>query len=73
MFDWVLNTLLELALFALQVISFNPFVPSAPFLYPLTPLEYLTVFRCFQWVEKGCTGNKWVNYKSCIIISKARI
>ena len=23
--------------------------------------EHITVFRCFQGVEKGCTGNKWVN------------
>ena len=28
----------------------NPFVPNAPFLYPLK--------TCFQGVEKGCIGNK---------------
>ena len=38
----------------------NPFVPNAPFLYPLKTLEYLTVFWCFQGVEKGCVGNEWV-------------
>ena len=31
-----------------------------PFLYPLKTLENLTVF-CFQGVEKGFMGNKWVN------------
>ena len=32
-----------------------PFVPNAPFLYPLK------TFWCFQGVEKGCIGNEWVN------------
>ena len=35
---------------------FNPFVPNAPFIYPLKTSE-----GCFQGVEKGCIGNKWVN------------
>ena len=39
----------------------NPFAPSAPFLYPLKTSEHLTVFWCFQGVEKGCIGDKWVN------------
>ena len=30
----------------------NPFVPKAPFLYPLKP---------FHEVEKRCIGNEWVN------------
>ena len=34
-------------------VYFNPFVPNAPFLYPLK--------ICFQGVEKGCIGNEWVN------------
>ena len=38
----------------------NPFVPNAPFLYPLKTSENLTVFLCFQGLEKGCIGNKWV-------------
>ena len=42
-------------------VEFNPFVPNAPFLYPLKASENRKVFRCFQGVEKGCTGNKWVN------------
>ena len=37
----------------------NPFVPNAPFPYPLKTLENLTVFWCFQGVEKGCIGNEW--------------
>ena len=32
----------------------NPFVPNAPVLYPLKKLENLTVFGCFQVLEKGC-------------------
>ena len=38
----------------------NPFVPNAPFLYLLKISKNLTVFWCFQGVEKGCIGNKWV-------------
>ena len=38
----------------------NPFVPNATFFYPLKTSENLTVFWCFQGVEKGCIGNKWV-------------
>ena len=42
-------------LIALGIININPFVPNAPFLYPLK------VFGCFQGVQKGCVCNKWVN------------
>ena len=42
-------------------LNFNPFVPNAPFLYPLKTSENRKVFWCFQRVEKGCTGNEWVN------------
>ena len=38
----------------------NPFVPNAPFLYPLKISENLTVFWCFQRVEIGCIGNEWI-------------
>ena len=42
---------------------FNPFVPNAAFLYP--PLQKTSenhkVFGRFLGVEKGSTGNKWVN------------
>ena len=34
-----------------QSVLINPFVPSAPFLYPP---------KCFQGLEKGCIGNEWV-------------
>ena len=51
----VLNTI-ELAQGQFPI---NPFVPNAPFLYPLRTSENLMVLRCFQRVEKGCIGNKW--------------
>ena len=38
---------------------FNPFVPNETFLYSLKT-ENLTIFWCFQGVDKGCIGNKWV-------------
>ena len=38
----------------------NPFVPNAPFLCHLKTLKNLTVFWCFQGIEKGCIGNEWV-------------
>ena len=38
----------------------NPVVPNAPFFYPMKISENRIVFWCFQGVEKGCTGNKWV-------------
>ena len=42
----------------------NPYVSNAPSLYPLKTPENLGVFWCFQGVEKGCSGNKWIN---CIL------
>ena len=48
---------------------FNPFalthsfLTKTPFLYPLKTSEDLTVFCCFQGLEKGCIGNEWVNLK----------
>ena len=39
---------------------FYQFFLSATFLYPLKTSENLIVFWCFQGVEKGCIGNKWV-------------
>ena len=32
-----------------------------PFPYLLKTSEILPVFQCFQGIEKGCIGNKWVN------------
>ena len=40
--------------------NFNPFVPNAPFFYPLKTSENRRFFWCFQEVEKGCIGNEWV-------------
>ena len=38
----------------------NPFVPKAPFLYPLKTSENRKVLWCFKGAEKGCLGNEWV-------------
>ena len=46
-----------------QRAQINPFFLNAPFLYLLETLENLTVFGCFQGVEKGCIENKWVKPK----------
>ena len=44
----------------LLYVDLNLFMPNAPFLYPLKTSEKITVFRCFQGVEEGCIGKKWV-------------
>ena len=38
--------------------AFNPCAPNAVLLYPLKTSENLTVFWCFQGVEKGSIGNE---------------
>ena len=38
----------------------NSFSNNVPLLFPLKTSENRTVFWCFQRVEKGCIGNKWV-------------
>ena len=43
------------------LLTVNPFVPNAPFLYTLETSENLTVFWCFQGEEKGCFGSEWIN------------
>ena len=43
----------------------NTFAPNVPFLYPLKTLENHTIFWCFQGVQKGCIGNKWVKAWFC--------
>ena len=48
--------------------TFNPFSPIPPFLYPL---KNLSVFWCFQGVEKGCIGNRWV--KSSAELSNVKV
>ena len=40
----------------------NSLVPNSPFLYPLKHRKTLTVFWCFQGIEKGCIGNEWVKW-----------
>ena len=44
----------------LYLCNLNPFVPNAPFPYPLKKSENLTVFWCFQGVEQEFIGNEWV-------------
>ena len=40
-------------------------------LFPMHPFStHLTVFWCFQGVEKGCIGNKWLNLDS--VLNKQR-
>ena len=52
-------------MFAISKGQLNRFVPNAPFLYPLKTSDNLTVSLCFQEVEKGSIGNKWVKgYKT---------
>ena len=41
--------------------SHKPISSQCTFSYPLENIKKHTVFRCFQGVEKGCIGNKWVN------------
>ena len=41
----------------------NPFVSNALFLYPLKTSENQKAFWCFQWVEEGCIGNKYLKRK----------
>ena len=56
----------------MNLIFINPFVPNIPFLYPLKISENHKVFWCFQGIQKGCIGNKWV--KSCFaFLSKVYI
>ena len=38
-----------------------PIRSQCTLLYPLKTSENLTVFRCFQGIEKRCIGNEWVN------------
>ena len=45
-----------------KIKKINPFVPNAPFLYPLKTSENLTVFWCFQGVGKRCIGSKWIKF-----------
>ena len=42
----------------------KPFVPDTPFLYLLKTSENRKVCWCFQEVEKGYIGNKWIKVNS---------
>ena len=52
--SWLCMSLLQ------KILLFNPFVSNAPSLYHLKTSENRKIFWCFQGVEKGCIGNKWV-------------
>ena len=54
------NDLFSRNTLTIQYPKINPFVPHAPFLYPLKISENRKVFWCFQGVEKGCIGNERV-------------
>ena len=52
--------LIQSRMFKIRRLNINPFVPNAPFLYPLKTSENLKIFWCFKEVEKGYTGYEWV-------------
>ena len=43
----------------------NPFFSQCTLSLPQKTWENRKVFWCFQCVEKGCIGNKWVNWMWC--------
>ena len=45
-------------------LNINPFVPNAPFLYPLKTSENRKIFWCIQGIEKECLEKKWVNQEN---------
>ena len=47
---------------------FNPFIPNAPFLYPLKTSAILTVFRCFQKIEETCIGTNMLALKRSLTL-----
>ena len=55
---WLLDSFVNIVI----KLFFDPFVLNVAFLHSLKTSESLTVFWCFQRVEKGCTGSKWVEY-----------
>ena len=56
--DFEVSQISKIKLFRVKIpICFNRFVPTAPFLY----LPKVSVFWCFQGVEKAGRGNKWGN------------
>ena len=59
-----LTILIDCMIFVSPFPYFKPFVPNAPFLYPLKISENLPVFWCLQGIEKGCLCNEWVKRMS---------
>ena len=47
-------------IFKINFKHINQFVPNVLLLFPLKTSENLTVFLCFQGVEKGCIRDEWV-------------
>ena len=47
---------------------FNPFIPNAPFLYPLKTSAILTVFRCFQKIEETCIETNMLALKRSLTL-----
>ena len=45
----------------MSVLHFNPFIPNAPFFYPLKTSENLTVFWCLMKYKKGALGKNCLN------------
>ena len=68
---WVFDRLLNPPLWFWHLGSnsnvLDPFVASAPFLYPLKTLENRTGIWCYQGVKKGCIGHEWVKKESLCI------
>ena len=56
---YIFKSTKDLFMNRLALIS-SSFVPSAPFLYFPKASENCKSFWCFQGVEKGYNGNKWV-------------
>ena len=61
-FTFCVSRLLIILFYTAQKMNFcsNPFVPNAPFLYPLKASENRKVFWCFQGVQKGFIGKHGV-------------
>ena len=71
-----LNSLIQIANLNALI---NPFIPNAPFLYPLKTPENRKVFSCDQWVQiptcyyshnPNCVDNLLTNQKALFKLSK---
>ena len=52
----------------IQVKSLIRVLPMHPFSTPWKHQKNLTVFWCYQGVQKGCIRNKWVNLQVCLVV-----